>query len=173
MAMGNSDIKSEDFPIPVLLDSGNSNTQLPDDIFAQFSNATGAIFDKEIGDFTIPCEFASSGVKMTFQFGGSDGPRVEVNPDQLAIRFDSLGVFTSGPNKGKDRCLSGIQGGGNGLAVLGDTFMRSAYLVYDLVNNEVGIAQTKFNVTDANIVPFDGMGAKIPNSTVTKNQIQF
>ena len=41
-----------------------------------------------------------------------------------------------------------------GATVLGDTFLRSAYLVYDLDSNSIGIAQTVFNSTSSNVVEF-------------------
>lgn len=39
-------------------------------------------------------------------------------------------------------------------------------MVYDLINNQAAIAQTNFNATDSNIVPFASMGAKVPSATL-------
>jgi hypothetical protein len=161
-------IKSQDFPLPVLVDSGDSFVRLPDKLFDQVASNIGASFEKANG-FVIPCDFANSGAKVTFQMGGSDGAKIEVPANQVVIPVNNPDIFASGPNKGKTKCISGIQGGGNDLAVVGDTFMRSAYIVYDLVNNQLAFAQTKFNVTESNIVPFDSMGARIPKSLAIKN----
>ena len=54
--------------------------------------------------------------------------------------------------------------------LLGDTFLRSAYVVYDLANNQIGIAPTDFNSTDSNIVPFPSMSAPIPDATTAPGQ---
>lgn len=35
--------------------------------------------------------------------------------------------------------------------MLGDTFLRNAYVVYDLQNNQISLAQTNFNATDSNV----------------------
>jgi hypothetical protein len=39
----------------------------------------------------------------------------------------------------------------SGSIILGDSFLRSAYVVYDLENNEIAIGQTVFNATSSNI----------------------
>lgn len=49
--------------------------------------------------------------------------------------------------------------------ILGDTFLRSAYVVYDLVNLKAAIAQTVFNATDSNVVTFASSGAAVPSAT--------
>jgi hypothetical protein len=54
--------------------------------------------------------------------------------------------------------------------ILGDSFLRSAYLVYDLENYQIGMAATVFNSAKSNIVPFAGKGARIPNSADAPNQ---
>jgi hypothetical protein len=36
--------------------------------------------------------------------------------------------------------------------LFGDTFLRSAYVVYDIDNRQIGIAQTIFNVTSSNLI---------------------
>jgi hypothetical protein len=38
------------------------------------------------------------------------------------------------------------------MVVLGDTFLRSAYVVYDLQNHEISLAATNFNATSSNIL---------------------
>lgn len=35
---------------------------------------------------------------------------------------------------------------------LGDTFLRSAYVVYDMTNNEISVAPMNFNAVNSNIV---------------------
>merc|ERR1711939_96943 len=46
--------------------------------------------------------------------------------------------------------------------ILGDSFLRSAYVVYDLDNGQIAMAQTKFNVTDSSVEDID---SEIPNAT--------
>ena len=51
--------------------------------------------------------------------------------------------------------------------ILGDTFLRSAYVVYDMTNNEISIAPTNFNAVDSNIVEIDNDGSDIVNLSGT------
>jgi Eukaryotic aspartyl protease len=50
-------------------------------------------------------------------------------------------------------------------ALLGDSILRSAYVVFDLANERIGLAQAKLNATDSNVVPFASSGAPIPSAT--------
>jgi hypothetical protein len=92
--------------------------------------------------------------------------------DELVLPLTSGGEapqFTSGSYAGQDACEFGIQNI-TGTYLLGDTFLRSAYVVYDLINNEIGIAATDFNSTETNVVPFASSGATIPSATLAPNE---
>lgn len=58
----------------------------------------------------------------------------------------------------------------SGDIILGDSFLRSAYVVYDLVNNPAAMAQTKFNTTDSEVVPFASFGATVPHATLAPDK---
>jgi len=70
---------------------------------------------------------------------------------------------------GTPACLFGIAPAGSSTSVLGDTFIRSAYLVYDLANNEISIAQTTFNTTTSNVVEIGTGTAAVPDATLVPN----
>lgn len=44
--------------------------------------------------------------------------------------------------------------------------------MYDLFNNRIALAQTDFNATESNIVPFPSKGAPIPSATTAPNEAQ-
>jgi hypothetical protein len=71
---------------------------------------------------------------------------------------------------GQDACQLGIQAAGNLPVLFGDTFLRSAYVVYDLDNNRIALAQTDFNSTESNVVAFESGGAAIPSATSAANE---
>ncbi|PFH56721.1 hypothetical protein XA68_16097 [Ophiocordyceps unilateralis] len=48
-------------------------------------------------------------------------------------------------------------------ALLGDTFIRSAYILYDLANRQIGIAQAKTDSTKSNIVEIAKDAKQIPS----------
>lgn len=56
--------------------------------------------------------------------------------------------------------------------IFGDSILRSLYIVYDLANERVALAQTKFNATDSNIVAFESLSAAIPSASVVSDEEQ-
>lgn len=71
--------------------------------------------------------------------------------------------------KGVQVCQFGIlPAGEDGPILLGDTFLRSAYVVYDLDNKQIALAQTKFNATASpNILEIQSGTNGIPSVTYT------
>jgi hypothetical protein len=72
---------------------------------------------------------------------------------------------------GTPACLFGIAPAQGGTNVLGDTFLRSAYVVYDLDNNEISIAQTKYNVSSSNIVEIKTGKDAVPSAADASSEI--
>ncbi|KAI1361817.1 aspartic peptidase domain-containing protein [Xylaria arbuscula] len=169
---GDDALTSASFPIPVVLDSGTTFSYLPTDIVTEIWQEVGAEYTVVSSDGSavplLPCDFGSSGNYFSFGFGGEGGPVIKVGMDELVIPVQ--GKFTSGQYKGLDACQFGIQNFTSDPYLLGDTFLRSAYVVYDLENNEIAMAPTDFNSTKSNIVAFPSRGAEIPSSTPAPSQ---
>ncbi|ATY59472.1 Peptidase A1 [Cordyceps militaris] len=168
---GSDSFTSSSFPITALLDSGTTLSYLPADIAKQIWQEVGAANDSSLGVAVVPCSISGSGAYFSFGFGGSQGPMINVTMDELVL--DSAGVnMSNGKHKSTPACTFGIQAqdssndGSVSSYLLGDSFLRSAYVVYDLENNQVAIAPTKFNATASNVVPFPSKGATIPSSTL-------
>ncbi|KAJ6784185.1 hypothetical protein PWT90_04759 [Aphanocladium album] len=168
---GSDAFTSSSFPITALLDSGTTLSYLPTDIAEQIWQEVGAVYSTSSKVALVACNIANTGAYFSFGFGGSQGPRINVTMDELVL--DSAGVnISNGRNsRGTPACVFGIQqqapskDGSQNTYLLGDSFMRSAYVVYDLDNNQVAIAPTKFNATASNVVAFPSKGATIPSST--------
>ena len=64
---------------------------------------------------------------------------------------------------------SGISPADDSTPVLGDTFLRSAYVVYDLHSNTISIAQTNFNATTDNIMEITN--SSVPDATPVANAV--
>jgi len=134
--------------LAVLLDSGSSLTYLPDDVAQAIYATVGATFDAAQGAAYVPCALAREKTNLTFTFSE---PAIAVAMDELV-----LGLVTSSGRRptfqdGREACLFGIAPAGAGTNVLGDTFLRSAYVVYDLDNNQISLAQTNFNATQTRV----------------------
>ncbi|KAI0427040.1 aspartic peptidase domain-containing protein [Xylaria sp. FL1042] len=168
---GNDSLSSSSFPIPVVLDSGTTFSYLPQDIAEEVWKEVGAEITNVEGTGLplIPCDYAKSSGYFSFGFGGDGGPVINVGMDELAIPL--YAQFPSGSQyAGQDACQFGIQNFSSDPFLLGDTFLRSAYVVYDLENNEIALAPTDFNATTSNVVPFPSQGASIPSSTPAPSQ---
>jgi len=154
---------------PVLLDSGSSLTYLPDTLAQDLFNQVGAQYDNQQQAAYVSCSLMNndSTVDFTFSSPTISVPMTELvinpgtNPDGSAVTFDN----------GTPACIFGISPAGQSTPVLGDTFLRSAYVVYDLANNQISLAQTNFNSTQDSILEI-GTGSKsIPDATGVSNPV--
>ncbi|ERS99734.1 hypothetical protein HMPREF1624_03098 [Sporothrix schenckii ATCC 58251] len=177
---GDDALTSTAFPVPVVLDSGTTLSYVPQDMAEEIWKEVGAEYDAEVQLAVIPCSMASSGGHFTFGFGGTNGATIDVGMDELVLDIATSSgpggpggpTFSSGRFKGQSACEFGIQNSSEPY-LLGDTFLRSAYVVYDLVNNQIALGQTNFNATSSNIVAFASSGAPIPSATAAPSQAQI
>lgn len=170
---GTDTLSTSESSLVAVLDSGTTLTYLPQDMAEQAWKEVGASFNEEFGLAVVPCSIRDVDGHFSFTFAGPDGPKINVTMAELALDLFSGGPqpkFSSGPNKGQSVCEFGIQNTTSSPFLLGDTFLRSAFVVYDLVNNEIGIAPTNFNSTKTNVVAFASSGAPIPSATSAPNQ---
>ncbi|KUJ13704.1 acid protease [Mollisia scopiformis] len=159
------------YQTPAILDSGTTLTYLPNRLVEDIYNAIGAEEDED-GNAYVDCSVRDNNPDMTFNFGfgGASGLTIAVPANELI--FDLTGIFSTGgidPGTGGSggTCALGIMPGdseeSDGPYILGDVFLRSAYVVYDLQNNLIALAQTNFNSTTSSIVEFQASATTIPN----------
>ena len=151
----------------VLLDSGSSLTYLPNAITAAIYQQVGAVYDPSQGAGYVPCSLAKNTSTIDFTFSN---PTISVPMDELVLQTSS-GITRNAANGAQSTCLFGIAPAGSSTAVLGDTFIRSAYLVYDLENNEISLAQTKFNATGTNVMEIGTGDDGVPDATLVQNSV--
>lgn len=157
-----------DQALAVLLDSGSSLTYLPDSMVETIYQKVEAQYDSSEGAAYIPCSQANSNSTLRFNFSE---PIIDVVMNELVLEL----VTSSGKRPtfqdGTEACLFGIAPAGSGSNVLGDTFLRSAYVVYDLANNEISLAQTTFNSTTHNVVEIGSGSNAVPSATTVTNAV--
>lgn len=144
---------------PALLDSGTSLMYLPDDIVQTIYDDTGAEYDSSEGAAFIDCDMANSDYTIDLTFSS---PTISIAMSEL--------VIVAGEERGEEVCILGIAPADGTTPVLGDTFLRSAYVVYDLYSNEISLAQTKFNGTTDNIVEITN-STGVPDSTTISSAV--
>jgi hypothetical protein len=146
----------QEFPFVALLDSGATLTYLPSNIVAQiFSDLDVHLYEPEQFGY-VPCDTYLVGredYNLTFTFSGVT---IRVPLRELVLR-DAI----SGPgrdalqlpnNTDEESCLFGILPNTDLFPILGDTFLRSAYVVFDLDNNEISLAQANTEPGDDRIL---------------------
>jgi hypothetical protein len=80
----------------------------------------------------VPCSVASSTANVGFKLGGTT-----FNVPVADLAFESLG-------DGSGNCFSGVQGGQDGLWILGDVFIKNNYCVFSQTSSpSIGIAPIK------------------------------
>ncbi|EPE27997.1 Acid protease [Glarea lozoyensis ATCC 20868] len=152
----------------VLLDSGSSLTYLPDAIAEAIFEQVGAQYDSTQETAFVPCSIASNSTTLDFTFSGTT---IRVAMDELVIQVTSTNGRPLTFSDGTRACVFGVAPAGSSTAVLGDTFIRSAYLVYDLANNEISIAQTTFNATATNVLEITTGSDSVPSATAVTNPV--
>jgi len=157
-----------------LLDSGTTQTILDPAIFNKIANGIGATPLNVGGGETLyvaSCSVGDGDAALAFQFGGANGPIINVPIS--AILEDAQTTF----GNGDEACILQMSATNSGLpnTILGDSFLRSAYVVYDIDNNQISIAQAKLNSTSENIqvIPSGTAGISQASSTATATASPF
>ncbi|KAF1961109.1 candidapepsin-4 precursor [Byssothecium circinans] len=146
--------------VAVLLDSGSSLMYLPDNVASSLYRTYNAQYDSSQGAAFVDCNLANKKGSLEFTFSG---PTISVPMDEL--------VIVAGYQRGQPVCILGISPSGNAVSVLGDTFLRSAYVVYDLQNNQIALAQTNFNATNSDIKEISSGTNGVPSATIVQNAV--
>lgn len=146
--------------VPVLLDSGSSLLYLPNNVVRSLYKAFDAQYDSAQGAAFVDCDLANQQGSLDFVFSGIT----------ISVPLNEL-VLVAAVSRGRNVCILGIGPAGDSMSVLGDTFLRSAYVVYDLANNEISIAPTKFNAATENIQEIIQGSDGVPNASIVPNAV--
>lgn len=153
-------LTKDDFAVPALLDSGTVAQRLPTDVYQQIFQGL------RVEQGYVPCSYAQSNASMVYYFGGKGGPSITV-----PISATLMGVGQDTFEDGTPSCPFLVNEAPQDTGViLGDSFMRSGYFVYDLENNLVALAQAKLNVTEEKIVAIPS-GTELPGCTSTNTLV--
>lgn len=141
----------DDLALGVILDSGSTLTYLPASLASAVFEAVGADYEPGASTAYVPCDLASAPGNLTFSFGPA--AEITVPLSELVLDFtDVTGRRLRFGDDGQPACMFGIAPSPGGTNILGDTFLRSAYVVFDLGNNEVSLAQSNFDVQGSDVV---------------------
>ncbi|KAL7800006.1 aspartic peptidase domain-containing protein [Trichoderma ceciliae] len=162
-----------------ILDSGSTISLLPDAVVQSIWKHFKVLNIQGIPIPFIDCAQANSkDVTFSFQFTNKTirVPIDEMVINNLASVQDDLlmdptlgdlfkgwtGVCTFGIGSTTNYGITS-----SSFVLLGDTFLRSAYVVYDLQNKQIGIAQATLNSTSSSITEFQAGSKTIPGPVST------
>ncbi|KAI0965003.1 aspartic peptidase domain-containing protein [Xylaria arbuscula] len=160
---------------PVVLDSGTSLTYLPPAVTKRIYSEFDVVDDTNHSGFAYAsCQLLTSKTDTTldFQFGGGDGPLVKVPIDELVLdnvkAYIALGLQIPADLPFHNVCTFGIQPL-SGISLLGDTFLRSAYVAYDLSHKKIALTQANLNATGTHLMEITAAsGIPLVNGTVAQ-----
>jgi hypothetical protein len=179
---GDRAIDLENLDSFAILDSGSTISLLPDDQVQDIWDEFGVLAFRDVLAPFIDCAYAGDkgdGYVFEFRF---DNKTIQVPMDEMVIDayadvqdqilsdrtlrdyFDGWdGVCMFGIGSTGDFGISTDQ-----FTLLGATFLRSAYVVYDLENEQLGLAQANVNSSEEDIVEITS--GSLPNVTGVESQ---
>lgn len=133
------------FSMSVVLDTGTTLTFLPTALVSKINDAVGAQYypGATNGVTIIPCSKNNDSLSINFHFGSQLlGPTINVEISQLVL--GGLGTLN-----GVQMCQFGLYASdGSYPNTLGTTFLRSAYVLFDLDRQRIGLAQARVASSD-------------------------
>lgn len=116
-----------------LLDSGTTLVYAPNHVANAVGHKYGK-YNRAAGGYVTDCDI--KGEPLNFHFGNTT----------VSVPFENIlyDLSKDSPIFTNNDCLIGITNSGSDSYILGDGFLRSAYVVYDLEAKKVGVAQAKY-----------------------------
>ncbi|KAI9365706.1 aspartic peptidase domain-containing protein [Pilaira anomala] len=135
-----------------ILDTGTTLTYLPTsvatDIVAAFAGPNNFALDRQSGVFIVDCATANSPAR--FELVMSTSAKVSANPVILSVPAKELVIpVDSNSADTASTCMFGIAplGGSGGIGanmyLIGDSVLRSSYMVFDMGQHRIGLASAK------------------------------
>ncbi|MCJ1383447.1 hypothetical protein MMC17_006561 [Xylographa soralifera] len=152
-------------PISAILDSGAAFISRTADIVNSIIAGLGI---STVDNYSLPCYYGDQQADFTFGFNDDPNATIDIPLSSLLNPVIVSGVQQTDEN-GDGICKLAVDAGASGSVLLGDSFLRSAYVVFDLENNVISLAQASLNSTTSNIVVIDaspGIGATPIATTV-------
>ncbi|SCU86979.1 LAFA_0E04016g1_1 [Lachancea sp. 'fantastica'] len=117
--------------IPVVLDSGSTLSYLPASLVSAVASSLGATYSSSSELYLFDCSKVSNDDSFVFDFGGF----------QIESSLANYILQTSD----KSQCALGMIPQTSGSFILGDNFLTAAYVVYDIDNMQISMAQANYN----------------------------
>ncbi|SCV00036.1 LAME_0G07118g1_1 [Lachancea meyersii CBS 8951] len=117
--------------IPVVLDSGSTLSYLPPRMVSAAASKLGATYSSQSGLYIFECSEISDDDSFVFDFGGF----------QIQSSLSNYVLETSSSSW----CALGMIPQTSGSYILGDNFLTAAYVVFDIDNMQISMAQADYS----------------------------
>ena len=175
---GNNRSLTADLPTAAILDSGSTLSYLPNNLLGDIYSRLNVRYSKRQGSAYCECDLANQAITVDFTFTSATISvpirELVINPEQQSSALKDDDDLVKRQSFSSGVCLFGLapSGGSGAPNILGDTFLRSAYVVYDLANNAVSLAQTNFNSTQSSVREIGTGRDSVPDATRVANVVQ-
>ena len=149
-------------PLAVSLDNGSPLITLPKELVDPIYKEVGAGYSEEAKWPYISCKMSDSDYNVTFSFSGA---KVTMPLSELVFDNYSSDGFDEGD------CIFGLGYSDEGVNLMGDPFLRGAYVVYDLANNEISLANTDYDGGDDDIHEIGTGTDSVPDATAVPSPV--
>ncbi|OOQ82675.1 aspartic-type endopeptidase opsB [Penicillium brasilianum] len=149
-------------PLAVSLDNGSPMIALPKEILDPIFKEVDAGYSSSAAAAYIPCDQANADYNVTFSFSGAT----------VTIPLSEL-VFEGYTETGfpDNACIFGLTYSEPGVNLMGDPFLRGAYVVYDLANNEISLANANYDGGKDDILEIGTGTAAVPGATLMPSAV--
>jgi hypothetical protein len=133
-----------------VLDSGAATIDLPEPFVSAIYAYLGAtLIFLNGGTAMVPCNLSTADAVFSFYFGGGpNGPKINVPIADLiqpAMPLTDGTIYSDTAHT--PACALLVRPSAGYTVVLGDAFLRSAYIVYDLDNKQIAMAEADLTST--------------------------
>lgn len=116
------------YKYPALLDTGSTLSYFPPGVISRLADALSLRYNSYYEAYLIDCDYDNEG-SIDFDFSG-----VKINAPLTDFVYET---------NSSSSCFFGILPGYSSYFLLGDNFLRNAYVVYDLEDLTISLAQVK------------------------------
>lgn len=142
-----------------LIDSGAPSVDLPAASVRSLAKALDTTFNEDDGSLgNVPCSLGQQGMSLSFGFN-NDNAKVQVPLELMMLPAQSTGA---GQAEGGADCFLPVFATDD-LATLGAPFMQAAYIVFDMDDQRLLMAQAVLNATESNVQEYTAFMASGDN----------
>lgn len=155
---GTVDCSASHLNASATIDTGTASTYVPWNIAVEILKIVGAINTTDYG-YIVPCNVADWNASISFGLQNSSAPTIDVPISQFVDPALQINTTVPLEMNGTRMCYWGLvpagvdpQSGFEIPVLLGDTFLRGAYVLFDVDGLEMGFAMARFDADGSNLV---------------------